>query len=314
MRLLPRVFLRASARAVRSAGALRRKERSCCSRCGLRKGDQARRCSRPPVPWCWPVARREVAGSPIWRVTSPPSSAWPVNRSSGCSTGSTPGWKRPPMRSTVCWWRSRRESDSSPQGVPSVPCGREPRPQRVPRSAVALRDAPGARRRRLRCREQIPRRAAMVEVADVAVVVVRGCYLTLRRAVRAPVLASTMGAVLVDEPGRSLTRREIADVLGIPVLARVPVRDAVSRAVDAGVLAARLPDVLGRAAMLVTARDRHHAGAGCGRMSAPASAHATQVDADSSLKRRVHRRLVAEGVDDTPTWIRVARSTRPAGP
>jgi hypothetical protein len=119
--------------------------------------------------------------------------------------------------------------------------------------AVALRDAPvpvvadcgGA---------SDPAARAMVEVADVAVVVVRGCYLTLRRAVRAPVLTSTMGAVLVDEPGRSLTRREIADVLGIPVLARVPVRDAVSRAVDAGVLAARLPDVLGRAAMLVTAR------------------------------------------------------------
>ncbi|MET0275295.1 MAG: hypothetical protein ABW211_00455 [Acidimicrobiia bacterium] len=99
-----------------------------------------------------------------------------------------------------------------------------------------------------------PAARAMVEVADVAVMVVRGCYLTLRRAVRSPGLGSTMGAVLVDEPGRSLTRREIADVLGIPVLARVPMRDAVSRAVDAGVLAARLPDVLGRAAMLVTAR------------------------------------------------------------
>ncbi|MET0627509.1 MAG: hypothetical protein ABW033_03525 [Acidimicrobiia bacterium] len=119
--------------------------------------------------------------------------------------------------------------------------------------AVALRDLPvpvvadcGS--------AQDPAERAIVEVADVAVVVLRGCYLALRRAVRSPVLACSMGAVLVDEPGRSLTRREIADVLDTPVLARVPIRDTVARAVDAGVLAARLPDVLGRAAMLVAAR------------------------------------------------------------
>jgi len=99
-----------------------------------------------------------------------------------------------------------------------------------------------------------PAARAIVEVADAAVVVVRGCYLTLRRAVRSPTLGSSMAAVLVDEPGRSLTRREIAEVLGTPVIARVPLRDTVARAVDAGVLASRLPDVLGRAAMLVTAR------------------------------------------------------------
>src|SRR5262249_35698006 len=78
--------------------------------------------------------------------------------------------------------------------------------------------------------------------------------LGLRRAVRSPALAATAAAVLVDEPGRSLTRREIAEVLGTPVIARVPVRDTIARAVDAGVLASRLPDVLGRAAVLVTAR------------------------------------------------------------
>jgi hypothetical protein len=99
-----------------------------------------------------------------------------------------------------------------------------------------------------------PAARAFVEVADARVVVVRGCYLALRRAVQSPVLATCTGAVLVDEPGRSLTRREIADVLGTPVLARVPLRDTVARAVDAGVLGSRLPDVLGRAAMLVVAR------------------------------------------------------------
>ena len=93
-----------------------------------------------------------------------------------------------------------------------------------------------------------PRRRAVAEVADATVAVVRGCYLTLRRAVRAPALDCTMGTVLVEEPGRSLARREVADVLGVPVLARVPFRDQVFRAVDAGVLPARLPDALARAA------------------------------------------------------------------
>jgi hypothetical protein len=95
---------------------------------------------------------------------------------------------------------------------------------------------------------------AVAEVADASVVVVRGCYLALRRAVRSPVLACTVGAVLVDEPGRSLARREVADVLGVPILARVPIRDQVSRAVDAGVLATRLPDVLARPASELAGR------------------------------------------------------------
>jgi hypothetical protein len=119
--------------------------------------------------------------------------------------------------------------------------------------AVALRDLPVPAV--ADCgRAEDPAARAVVEVADARVVVVRGCYLTLRRAVQSPLLPTCTGAVLLDEPGRSLTRREIADVLGTPVIARVPVRDSVARAVDAGVLASRLPDVLGRAASLVTAR------------------------------------------------------------
>ena len=68
------------------------------------------------------------------------------------------------------------------------------------------------------------------------------------RAVQAPALARTAGAVLIDEPGRSLSEKELVDVLGVPVLARVAVRSAVARAVDAGVLATRLPDSLARPA------------------------------------------------------------------
>ena len=54
--------------------------------------------------------------------------------------------------------------------------------------------------------------------------------------------------VVVEEPGRAIGAKEIADVLGRPVIARVPSRDSVARAVDAGVLAHRLPDALARPA------------------------------------------------------------------
>ena len=93
-----------------------------------------------------------------------------------------------------------------------------------------------------------PAARALLEVSDATVVVVRGCYLSLRRSVRHPALARAAGIIVVEEPGRAIGAKEIADVLGRPVIARVPARDAVARAVDAGVLAHRLPDVLARPA------------------------------------------------------------------
>jgi len=87
-----------------------------------------------------------------------------------------------------------------------------------------------------------------VEVADVSVVVLRGCYLGLRRAVNAPLTPRATGIAFVDEPGRSLGAAEVRDVLERPVLARVPVRPAIARAVDAGVVAVRPPEPLLRAA------------------------------------------------------------------
>lgn len=97
-------------------------------------------------------------------------------------------------------------------------------------------------------RADTPATRMAVEVADVSIVVVRGCYLTLRRAVNAPLTSRATGIAFVDEPGRSLGAAEVSDVLERPVLARVPVRPAIARAVDAGVLAIRPPDVLLRAA------------------------------------------------------------------
>ena len=81
--------------------------------------------------------------------------------------------------------------------------------------------------------------------ASVSLLVLRPCYLALRRALAAPVRPS--GVVLVDEPGRALGRDDVEGVLGVPVTAVVALDPAVARAVDAGVLLSRLPRRLARA-------------------------------------------------------------------
>ncbi|CAB4771119.1 MAG: hypothetical protein F2723_01405 [Actinobacteria bacterium] len=88
----------------------------------------------------------------------------------------------------------------------------------------------------------------VLEVADISLIVVRPCYLALRRGVRRASTRRVAGVVLVEEPGRALGVREIADVIGRPVIARVPVREVIARAVDAGVLPTRIPEALERAA------------------------------------------------------------------
>lgn len=85
---------------------------------------------------------------------------------------------------------------------------------------------------------------AVVASSDTSLLVLRPCYLAVRRAMTETLRAT--GLVLVHEPGRSLTGRDIADVLGVPVRAEVEVDPAVARAVDAGLLASRLPRPLER--------------------------------------------------------------------
>lgn len=65
--------------------------------------------------------------------------------------------------------------------------------------------------------------------------VVRNDYLSLRRALAA--VAETTGIVLVVEPNRSLTQRDVVDVLGLPLSAEVKLDATIARAVDAGLLA-----------------------------------------------------------------------------
>ena len=81
--------------------------------------------------------------------------------------------------------------------------------------------------------------AELVRAADHALLVTRPCYLALRAAIRHP--ARPTGIVLVDEPGRALGTRDIETSLGAPVVANVLLDPAMARAVDAGLLAARLP-------------------------------------------------------------------------
>jgi hypothetical protein len=80
--------------------------------------------------------------------------------------------------------------------------------------------------------------------ATVSLLVIRPCYLALRRAIAAPLRPS--GVVVVREPGRSLGERDVESVLGVPVRATIDLDPAVARAVDAGLLATRLPRGLER--------------------------------------------------------------------
>jgi hypothetical protein len=86
---------------------------------------------------------------------------------------------------------------------------------------------------------------AVAAGADHSLLVIRPCYLALRRALDVPLRPS--GVVLVTEPGRALGRSDVEAVLGVPVCSEVPWEPAIARAVDAGLLASRLPRALDRA-------------------------------------------------------------------
>jgi Mrp family chromosome partitioning ATPase len=84
-----------------------------------------------------------------------------------------------------------------------------------------------------------PTSLAVAASAGLSLLVLRPCYLALRRALNAPVEAS--GVVLVGEPQRALQQADVEDVLGLPVRAAIPWKPAIATAVDAGLLARRLP-------------------------------------------------------------------------
>lgn len=88
-------------------------------------------------------------------------------------------------------------------------------------------------------------RQLVAQRARHAVLVTRACYLGLRHATAAPVRPTEV--VLVAEDGRSLDADDVAAVLNVEVSCQVPFDPSIARAVDAGLLMARLPRVLAKA-------------------------------------------------------------------
>jgi hypothetical protein len=84
--------------------------------------------------------------------------------------------------------------------------------------------------------------ADLYRVADHRWLVTRPCYLALRAALRFD--RSPSGVVLITEPGRALHRSDVEATLGAPVVIELPSDPAVARAVDSGLLVARLPRLL----------------------------------------------------------------------
>jgi len=90
-----------------------------------------------------------------------------------------------------------------------------------------------------------PPPGGLLIAAQQRLLVTRACYLSLRRAASSAVVPS--GVIVVHEPGRALRAQDVAYAVRAPVLAEVSVDPSVARAVDAGLLAARMPRTLATA-------------------------------------------------------------------
>lgn len=93
---------------------------------------------------------------------------------------------------------------------------------------------------------------AVLALAERSLLVTRACYLAVMAALEGP---RPDGVVLVREPGRALGARDVADVVGAPVVQTVPWDPAISRSVDSGLLLRRLPRSLRQLADLVDGPD-----------------------------------------------------------
>lgn len=83
------------------------------------------------------------------------------------------------------------------------------------------------------------------------ILVIRNDYMAIAHAMSAP--TQPTGVLLIEEPGRALTRTDVASVLGTSVpLFAVPLDTTVARAVDAGLFSHRLARPLTRALEALT--------------------------------------------------------------
>ena len=82
-------------------------------------------------------------------------------------------------------------------------------------------------------------RGRLVAEADQSFLVSRACYLSMRRALASPLRSN--GVILLREAGRSLDAIDVARILELPVVAQVDHDPVVSRALDSGTFARRVP-------------------------------------------------------------------------
>lgn len=84
---------------------------------------------------------------------------------------------------------------------------------------------------------------AFLDAVGNVVMVTRPCYLSLKKATR---MRKPRSVCVIREDGRALSVDDVGNVIGAPVSAVVPYEPAISRAVDAGLLASRVEQLLGR--------------------------------------------------------------------
>lgn len=91
---------------------------------------------------------------------------------------------------------------------------------------------------------------AFVAAADRSLLVLRPCYLALQRANNAP---RPTAVVLVGEPRRHLSARDVEAILGVPVVAEIAWDEKIASAVDQGLVRQPLPRQLLHAMRAVAA-------------------------------------------------------------
>lgn len=82
-------------------------------------------------------------------------------------------------------------------------------------------------------------RTQIVEESSKSLLVIRPCYLAAQRASLSSLRID--GLVVIEEQGRSLRARDLADVVGAPVVATLPWDLSLARVIDAGRLGNRVP-------------------------------------------------------------------------
>lgn len=96
------------------------------------------------------------------------------------------------------------------------------------------------------------RHAALHASASRSLLVMRPTYLSMKRSTRHPGLAT--GVVVIRESNTGYTSADVENIVAAPVLLDTPWDPAVARAVDAGLLATRLPIAWARAVERVLVR------------------------------------------------------------